>query len=428
MQRTKKDVGAYVYDHRKDAAMSRFVSQIAAAATVKRITAKLSKDRVAAYVNDSSLPEKHRQEIVHRWNSGQSANQTIPLPADLRPSVGNLAKLPTESLEGYDSDTEQRNMDVAASIQKNAKRRVTLHRLMKARPIEDVPVLDFISGVKFGRQVVKTSRSVEDYQKCLPFVVEIGGRFIEYNTPGTMDIYAYPLAERKRKFEEEEGGAPEVSNEPPEKRRRFADLAAEKRQNEAGSRQDVLPVSFQRHGGMSEHSWEGISNVLTSEMLPASKPRVGKEEEEEEEAEEAEEAAPVESAVSEKTLERIFGAFTGALPVEATPGEAVAIAAIGSDFMKGTAGAMHFVTEAKSHVSEPYKRHFTSKNPLYPPSLREGGRALVSAQHARYKKRRQNGPEGPPEEPQVLVELPEGPTPLLGRDKEEKGKDSPRPT
>ncbi|MGH3697793.1 MAG: hypothetical protein ACRDRX_28075 [Pseudonocardiaceae bacterium] len=319
--------------------------------------------------------------MLAAWNKSQNKNNIIPTPDEFRPKVTNLTTVKTKTFEGYDSDTEDKNMDIRASIRAAASDHVSLER-GTGEKLSGVPVLPLHDAVRFGRQIVKRAPDLSGFQRNLPMVTTVGGKYIEYNSPGTRDIYAYPLAERavgKRKRSDSPAATePKPAQEPPEKR----------------------PRNLSRQGGMADHSWSGLAGQLEGEKDPKKEGHY------------------------KKTYEGIFGTFYGETPSETTPGVATSIAAIGSDLMKGTAGGMHHIATARAYLEEatkkgkevPFKSMFTGTPPPYAPALQEGGRALVTKEHVRIKA---EGKAQAAKDAIVLVEKPVAPELVVSADEKQ---------
>lgn len=391
VQRTKNDVVNYVYDNRDDDALAHFVPA-GVAATKKRIETLVTRNSVASFVRGRA-PARHRQAVLTRWNSKQKKGQNLPIPKEFLRTVTDMSVLSGDDFEGYDSDTDDKT-DIAASMKKKTVETITIFRPSTEETLDDVPVLSFPAAVRLGRQITKHALSLTDYTRYLPFAVNIGGKYVEYNSPGTRDIYCYPLGAPKPKAgakgaeeeeEEEEAEAKPTPKPTGRKRRRGGGEESEPKR----------PRLMERSGGMAEHSWKGIATLLGQEQ----------------------------GDVDPKTVnKRIVKAFKGGLPKEATPGEAVAIGAIGSDLFKGVAGGMHFVNQLEENRASDFNALFTGTRPLYPPALSEGGRALVTAQHKRLKaKRKPPGKTLVEAGPPTKAELGGGPEKMEEEEESESG-------
>ena len=150
----------------------------------------VSYENVNMYVNNPKQPKEHRLGLLKKWNQGMKSKgiYRIPIPGDLV-----TKEVPTFSsgfdFSNYDSDDDDQ-LVIKDSIKKNQKKKVTLKR--KDREF-DVPVLDFTSGLKIGRQMVK--QGLKEHSAQLPFVLELGGQMLEFDSPYKNDIYCYGLVE-----------------------------------------------------------------------------------------------------------------------------------------------------------------------------------------------------------------------------------------
>lgn len=401
VQRTKADAARYLYNNRDQEAIEEFLTRElrlpSGRHTQKIITNNLTKDDVDSFVTDTDMPEKHRRDLLDHWNRRQNKNNKIDIPVDLKSKITDLTTMETTSFENYDSDTEDRNMDVSASVAKAAKERATLVR-QDGTTVPDVPVLTPADAWRFGRQVVKKSKVLDDYQRCLPFVTKVGGKWIEYNSPGTLDIYAFPLTENSTS-EDEPATAPVPekkrnredadTSEPPEATSEFPESTSQDPVKEPPKKRPRLA----RTGNTKSDTWENIGKHLTADQS--------------------------ESSSFTDIKKRIFDAFHGNLPSEATKAEAVAIAAIGSDLMKGVAGGMHYVKKAKKSDPASFSELFGGSRPSYRPAA-DQGRAKVRKRHGRLKEAKVPTVETP-QDTRVVVEEKAAPELVIPRDEVKPG-------
>ena len=145
---------------------------------------RASRANVENYIKDEKNPKKDRNELLKAWNKGQKGTHVIKPPLDLIPDKAEMATM--DNLEDWDSD-EENDLDIKTTLEKKRKSTYSLKR-GDGKTIAGVPLLENSDAIRLGRQVVK-----RDEYYHLPFIVQIGPRFIEYNNPGTKDIYGTPL-------------------------------------------------------------------------------------------------------------------------------------------------------------------------------------------------------------------------------------------
>ena len=150
-------------------------------------------ETVKAYVENESANPIHRRAIWHAWHQRgtrkqQRQTREIALPEDLEPK--NLLKPAVAvDLSGWDSDDEA--IDIGGSL-----RAVPVVTLVRGDGTTSaVKCVDRAAVIKLGRQITKEGIRGS---KWLPFVGDYGnGYLVEFDSPGTEDIYAYPLKKEK---------------------------------------------------------------------------------------------------------------------------------------------------------------------------------------------------------------------------------------
>ena len=267
----------------------------------------VSHKNVKEYINDAGKPKESRRGLLQAWNRGLKNKYRIQLPGDLKPVEVEMDEL--DDFEIWNSEDED-DLNLKEVIDKKRKRGVTLVRANKTG--YEVPLLGLNDAIRIGRQVVK-----RDCYDLLPFVVEVGPCFLEYNNPGTKDIYATPLIEIEK------------------------------------------GKKYQRAGQASDYSFSKLTVALEEELT--------------------EEDEPARKKRRIESLETVFDTFSGKAVGAISPAKAEVIGAISCDFMKGS-GAFEFVSKAKERANEAeldnYQSVFTGPNPFYTPS-ETGGRGKV---------------------------------------------------
>jgi hypothetical protein len=188
----------------------------------------------------------------------------------------------------------------------------------------------------------------DEYSR-LPFVSEIGDQRMEFDNPGTKDVYATPL--------KQEGDA----------------------HRREGSSRDFNWSNLNEHleQMVDEGSDSHPSSASEDEKRP---PSSGHAEDKQRDRKKRRIARR-----TKRSARQIFGIFKGRRGKGLKKPEAEAMGAIMSDLMKGH-GAMHFISQAEQatecgdKVSD-FSSLFGSSNPLYPPVL-QGGRGKVVARTA----------------------------------------------
>jgi hypothetical protein len=305
---------------------------------------------VEAYVKDTSNLIEHRRGLLQAWNKSGIVDRDlkimadqknpIAIPDDLVPKGEKMESV--DDLSGWDSEDEK-DLDLSKIIADNAKSKVTIVRSSTNKEIPDRPVLPLSDMIRIGRQIVK-----RDQYELLPLVSQIGPIMVEYDNPGTKDIYATPLTK------------------------------------------DGDTGRWKRAGASTDYNFANLTDHLEKEAdAPATtvKDSDGKE-------------TKKEPPTKKRKLENIMDPFRGKSS-DLTPNEAEAVGAISCDFMKGS-GAMHFIEVAEKHKGEvvasfePYfkqspeekeKRREDRKHLLYRPAEKEG-RGLVTDHTDKKRKHR----------------------------------------
>jgi hypothetical protein len=288
---------------------------------------KPTKKIVAEYVKNKQNPEEHRNGLRTAWNNPGRQNtnayakkrkrtngNAFDMPEDLIPTSTSLKKI--ETFDGYDSDTDNK-LDLTKFMLERPK--VTLKRTSGKGKTLTAPVLGVRDAIRVGRQFAKR----KGCKTAPPFVAQIGSVHIEFASPGTEDIYAYPLTAM------EEEGEDEASDDiagPPAKR-------------------------FKRDGGMSEFSYSGLVNNLSEQFK-----------------------TPQEQ---HEAVSGVFSFLKSDCDAEFKPSQSELAAAIMCDGMKGVAGMLHYVGKAKSSMPQvassfSLQHMFTIEKPGYRPAMTNG--------------------------------------------------------
>lgn len=146
---------------------------------------------IRSYIENRTHPEQHRRDLLRAWNRRGRARQPdrIDMPADLLPNQV-VAISPQFDFSGYDSD-DDRKMNVGEMLRRIGER-VTLRR-RGGHTIPNVPVLDRVEVIRIGRQIARFGIGEARRLGHLPFVANYNGHRIEFDSPGTDDVYAFPL-------------------------------------------------------------------------------------------------------------------------------------------------------------------------------------------------------------------------------------------
>lgn len=153
----------------------------------------VKKETVNVYVNDTKNLKEIRRDLLKAWNKNQKKNNIISCPEDLVPKEVEMEDL--DDFSTWNSEDED-TIDLPKEINKRKRKSLTLIRL-DGTEVSDVPLLEMSDSIRICRQFVKR----EEYQH-LPVVSQIGPLYIEYNNPGTKDIYATPLVSLEEEEEE----------------------------------------------------------------------------------------------------------------------------------------------------------------------------------------------------------------------------------
>ncbi len=152
---------------------------------------------VTNYVNNKENPKGHRLGLMTEWNRGLTTKgiYRIPPPKDLVVKDAPTFT-PGFDFSGYDSD-EDATTNIKDAIEKNKLKEITLERNKSAKRKHDqikAPVMPLAAALRIARQMVK--RGLKEHRMYLPIIVEVGGHYIEFDTPFGNDIYAYGLKEK----------------------------------------------------------------------------------------------------------------------------------------------------------------------------------------------------------------------------------------
>ncbi|MEM6684611.1 MAG: hypothetical protein AAF617_02355, partial [Bacteroidota bacterium] len=176
---------------------------------------------------------------------------------------------------------------------------------------------------------------------------------IEFDNPGTKDIYATPLKEIKEKEETKKKSKPRFK---PSKFIRKRLRGSVKTSPKAPKSTTIKKRRFKRTGTSSDFNWKTLSDNLENKNYndPKSKQR--------------------------QILNFFLEKSNTALNFDSQTAEA--IAAIASDLMKGSKGGRHFLREADKKVKESqqnfsFHQVFSGDKALYQPA-KSGGRKLVT--------------------------------------------------
>jgi hypothetical protein len=275
---------------------------------------------VEAYVKNKSNPFHLRKGLVEAWNKPgarskrkRSAAHLIDVPKDLRPTSTNFKQ--TQDLSGWNSDEEDM-LDLSKTIKKKKTGDIDLVRNDTSKNQSNVPQVSIFDAIRFGRQVNKRG----DY-KHLPLSVNLGGHHIEFDNPGTKDIYATPLSDVKP----------------------------------GSHRKRLVNKRYKRSGTSSDYNWKKLSERLDKQKYKD--PR-GK----------------------QLQLLRFYLRKNKKMKMDSFTAEA--LGAIASDLMKGSKGGRFYLHKAIRQVQNSKKtmsfsQVFSGKNPAYSPAA-IGGRSLVT--------------------------------------------------
>ncbi|MGH1385369.1 DUF4157 domain-containing protein [Kordia sp.] len=270
---------------------------------------------VSTYINNTKNPKHLRLGLLRAWNIKQKGMHFIHTPADLHPKSTKFS--PMEDLSGWNSDDED-DVDMTTVIGNKEKSKIDLHRTDPTKNKTGVSELSMFDAIRMGRQANKR----DDYSN-LPFSINLGGKHrIEYDNPGTKDIYATPLHRTGKKDGK----------------------------------------TFKRSGTSSDYNWDNLSKNLDRRNYK--NPR----------------------RVQKRMLRFLL---RKGIKIDLDQHIAEAIAAMGSDLMKGSRGGRHYLKKAYRKVKrrkKPYtfSRLFSGTKPIYKPAA-EGGRSLVTNKNEELK-------------------------------------------
>lgn len=316
----------------------------------KKLGIANSRTEVKKYIEDSTKPIEHRRGLLKAWNKvgvldrnlriTEAQKYPIDEPEDLTPKGEKMEKV--EDLSGWDSEDEN-DLDLPKAIASKSTGKITILRSSTKQELPDRPIIPMMDAIRIARQIVK-----RDMYDLLPIVSQIGPITVEYDNPGTKDIYATPLIK------------------------------------------DGDKDRWKRAGASTDYNFANLSDHLEEEAKTPSKS----------EKEESGSETKEEPRSRKRKFETIMDTFRGKSS-DLTPNEAEAVGAISCDFMKGS-GAMHFIEEAEKHKSKvnssfaPFFKQTAeekelpkAKRPrlLYRPAEKDG-RALVTEHTDTHRERR----------------------------------------
>jgi hypothetical protein len=319
---------------------------------IRRKKLKIKPTRVAVeeYIKDSTKPIEQRRGLLKAWNKvgildrnlGITEAQKNPIaePEDLNPKGEKMEAV--EDLSGWDSEDET-DLDLSKAIVSKSTSKVTIVRSSTGKELANCPVMPMMDAIRIARQIVK-----REMYNLLPIVSQIGPIMVEYDNPGTKDIYATPLVK------------------------------------------DGDKDRWKRAGSSADYNFANLTDHLEQEAVAP--PKTVKDEVEKETKEEP--------RTRKRKFESIMDTFRGTSS-ELTSNEAEAVGAISCDFMKGS-GAMHFIEQAEKHKSEvatsfaPFFKQTAEEKELpkakrprlwYRPAEKDG-RALVTEHTDTYREHR----------------------------------------
>ena len=141
-------------------------------------------ESVSKFINNTDKDKAQRMGLWREWMKGQKGVYKIALPDDLIPKGVSLTT--TDDLEGWNSEDEDK-LDLDKIIKSKKTEDMELERSDDST-VSGVPHFDFFDAIKLGRQIVKR----DEYHR-LPFTTSVGEHKMEFNSPGTKDIYVTPL-------------------------------------------------------------------------------------------------------------------------------------------------------------------------------------------------------------------------------------------
>jgi hypothetical protein len=310
---------------------------------------------VKNYVDNKTNPAQLRRGLLLAWNRKQTGQYKIDTPADLQGTSTNLTT--SEDLSGWDSEDED-NVKLDSAIKTHSSGTMDLERSGKTPNKPGVHIMDFFKAIRMGRQFVKR----DDYSH-LPLVTDIGGHHIELDNPGTRDIYATPLDEVTMMdtgsgTDSKSSSKSKAKTASKPKSKFELSKALKKQKNKPGKSSQKIR-KFKRAGQSTDFNWKRLAERLQKRNYKDPKAQ----------------------------LRKIFQYFLLKGKIDMDRETAEAIAAIGSDLMKGSKGgrlllrlALRKLDKAKKNDNSIFSQMFTGNNPDYQPAA-TGGRALVTSTH-----------------------------------------------
>ena len=304
-------------------------------------------DAITAYVKDDDNSVESCRALLAAWNKNRSPRQMYWISPPSRLAYPKVSEKSVADFSNWDSDDDM-GMDIETEPEKRKTGDITITR-GDGRDIKKVPLLSMSDAIRLGRQVVR-----KDAYHKLPFATQIGGQTIEYNHPGTKDIYATPLEKTTKDgkdFYKRQGTSSDFN---------FKNLA----NNLSAELEDSS--DSESEAKESKESPSKTSSSMKSRLLGPIK-KISKLTRRKDRAERR----------SQRALKNIFGYFEGKKPKKGlSKAQAEAISAIGSDFMKGHA-AIEFIKSAKKNMAgSSFLTMFTGTSPTYKPAAVKG-RGLV---------------------------------------------------
>ena len=262
----------------------------------------ITKPDAKNFIKNENKDIRHRRGLLRKWNNGLTNPQhMIARPENLIEKVVTKFTNEFNFVKDYDSSDDE-EMNIQKTMEEGYKDEFTLVRQDGVKL--NSRVFDLVPIIRIGRKIVRS-----DSYSSLPMIGLIGGsKYIEFNTPGTKDIYAYPL---------------------------------EKTVVEG-------KVYYRRSGGMRDFNWKTLSSNLKNE-----------------ETDDGENTRPAKRR-------RIFGHFEGKKFEQVTSSEAEAIGAISCDWMKGSGNKTFVNKVLNIQDNPTFKELFCGTTPLYLPSKSEG--------------------------------------------------------
>ncbi len=139
---------------------------------------------IESYVSNIANDKQMRNGLLRAWNKGAIGVNKITPPADLKTTSTTFTQV--GDMGAWDSDDDD-SMDMGAFMASSTNT-IDLQRTGKTPDRPKVPQIDFCDAIRFGRQANKR----DDYDR-LPMATQLGENHIEFDNPGTKDVYATPL-------------------------------------------------------------------------------------------------------------------------------------------------------------------------------------------------------------------------------------------